>query len=57
MSTNLVRLRNAAVAVKIEATPGTDAIAGTPANVDWIGADCVVQFDQTAVPNSEMTGS
>jgi len=57
MSTNLVRLRNAAMAVKIEVTPGTDAIAGTPANVDWIGADCVVQFDQTAVPNSEMTGS
>jgi hypothetical protein len=57
MSTNLVRLRNAAVAVKIETTPGTDAIAGTPANVDWIGADCQVQFDQTAVPNSEMTGS
>lgn len=57
MSTNLVRLRNAAVAVKIEAASGTDAIAGTPANVDWIGADCVVQFDQNAVPNSEMTGS
>jgi hypothetical protein len=57
MSTNLVRLRNAAVAVKIEVTPGTDAIAGTPANVDWIGADCQVQFDQSAVPNSEMTGS
>jgi hypothetical protein len=57
MSTNLVRLRNAAVAVKIEVTPGIDAIAGTPANADWIGADCVVQFDQTAVPNSEMTGS
>jgi hypothetical protein len=57
MSTNLVRLRFAAVAVKIETTPGTDAIAGTPANVDWIGADCQVQFDQTAVPNNEMTGS
>jgi len=57
MSTNLVRLRNAAVAVKIEVTPGTDAIAGTPANADWIGADCQVSFDQTAVPNSEMTGS
>jgi hypothetical protein len=57
MSTNLVRLRNAAVAVKIETTPGMDAIAGTPANADWIGADCQVQFDQTAVPNSEMTGS
>jgi hypothetical protein len=57
MSTNLVRLRNAAVAVKIEVTPGIDAIAGTPANADWIGADCQVQFDQTAVPNNEMTGS
>lgn len=57
MSTNLVRLRNAAVAVKIEVTPGTDAIGGSPANADWIGADCQVQFDQSAVPNSEMTGS
>ena len=57
MSTNLIALRKAAVAVKIEATPGIDAIAGTPANVDWIGSDCQIQFDQSAVPNPEMTGS
>jgi len=57
MSTNLVRLRNAAVAVVLEATPGTDAIGGTPQSSHWIGADCQVQFDQTAVPNTEMTGS
>ena len=57
MSTNLIALRKAAVAVKIEATPGIDAIAGTPANLDWIGSDCEIQFDQSAVPNPEMTGS
>lgn len=57
MSINLVRNRFAAVAVKVEATPGTDAIGGTPANADWLGADCSVSFDQTAVPNPEMTGS
>jgi hypothetical protein len=57
MSTNLIALRKAAVAVKIEATPGIDAIAGTPANSDWIGSDCQIQFDQSAVPNPEMTGS
>jgi hypothetical protein len=57
MSNNLVALRKAAVAVKIETTPGVDAIAGTPANVDWIGSDCQIQFDQSAVPNPELTGS
>lgn len=57
MSTNLVRLRNAAVAVKVETVPGADAIVGTPAAADWLGAECQVQFDQNAVPNTEMTGS
>lgn len=57
MSTNLVRLRFAALAVKIEATAGTDAIAGTPANSDYLEANGEVQFDQTAVANPVMTGS
>ena len=57
MSTNLVRLRNAAIAVKVETTPGTDSIGGSPATTDWLGAECQVQFDQNAVPNTEMTGS
>jgi len=30
MSTNLVRMKFAAVAAKIEVAPGTDAIGGTP---------------------------
>ena len=57
MSTNLVRLRQAAVAVKIETVAGTDSIGGTPVTADFIGADCSVTFDQNAVPNTEMTGS
>jgi hypothetical protein len=57
MSTNLVRQRFAALAVKIESTPGTDAIAGTPANADYLEVNGEIQFDQTAVPNPVMTGS
>jgi len=57
MSVDLVRLRNAAVAFKVETTAGTDVIGGTPANADYIGADCSVSFDQSTVPNTEMTGT
>ncbi len=57
MSTNLVRMRNAAIAVKTETTVGTDAIAGTPAGADWLAGDVEIQFDQNAIPNPEMTGS
>jgi hypothetical protein len=35
MSLDLVRMRFAAVAAKIETIPGLDAIGGTPANVDF----------------------
>jgi hypothetical protein len=37
MST-LERARFRALAVKVEGTAGTDAIAGTPASGDWIDA-------------------
>jgi hypothetical protein len=57
MSGSLVRTRYAAVAVKIETTPGTDAIAGSPAAGDWFGGTCEVSFDQNTTPNDELTGS
>lgn len=57
MCAKLVRDRFSAVAVKIETTPGTDAIAGTPASDDWFGGTCDVQWDQSVTPNPEFTGS
>ena len=51
MSTSLVRMKFAAVAVKIETTPGGDAIGGTPANSDFIAADCEVDFDPQLIDN------
>jgi hypothetical protein len=57
MSVNLVRSKFAAVAAKIETTGGVDAIAGTPAASDWIGADCEAQFDPDVIEIDEYTGS
>jgi hypothetical protein len=57
MSVDVVRMRFAAVAAKIETTPGTDAIAGTPAATDWVAADCEVDFDPVTVDNPELTGT
>lgn len=57
MSVDLVRMRFAAVAAKIETTPGTDAIAGTPVAADWLAADMEVDFDPVIVENPELTGS
>lgn len=57
MSTNLVRMRNAAIAVKTETTVGTDAISGTPGSSDWLAGDVEIQFAQNSIPNPEMTGS
>jgi len=57
MSLDLVRMRFAAVAVKTETTPGTDAIAGVPAATDWLSADLEVDFDPVVVENSELTGT
>jgi hypothetical protein len=49
MSTNLVRMKFAAVAAKIETTPGLDSIGGTPAAGDWIASEMEVQFDPTII--------
>jgi hypothetical protein len=57
MSIDLVRMRFAAIAAKIETTAGTDAIGGTPANADWVAADCEIDFDPVVVENPELTGS
>lgn len=57
MSDTLVRTRQAAVAVKIETTKGTDAIAGSPVAADFIRGMCDVTFDQQTVPDPQYTGS
>lgn len=57
MSNNLVRMRFAAVAVRIETTPGVDPIGGTPIASDYIGAECEVQFDPTIIELPELTGT
>lgn len=57
MSDTLVRARQAAVAVKIETTKGTDVIAGSPSASDFIASDCQITFDQTTVPDPQYTGS
>ena len=57
MSLNLVRMRNAAVAAKIETTPGLDAIAGSPVAADFLAADIEVDFDPVVVENPELTGT
>lgn len=57
MSTNLIIMRKAAVAVKEETTAGTDAIAGTPASGDWLQADCEMALNPVLVENPAYTGS
>jgi len=57
MSINLVRMKFAAVAAKVETTPGVDAIGGTPAAADWIASEMEVQFDPTIIELPELTGS
>lgn len=57
MSVDLVRMRFAAVATKIETTAGTDAIAGTPVAADWLAADVEVDFDPIIIENPELTGT
>ena len=57
MSIDLVRMRFAAVAAKIETTAGVDSIGSTPAAADWLAADCEIDFDPVTVENTELTGS
>ena len=57
MSTNLIRLRNAVVASKIEVTVGTDSIGGSPAAADMFRGDVTIAFQQQAVEDPSLTGS
>lgn len=57
MTLSLVRMKFAAAAVKIETTPGTDAIAGTPAAADWVAGDCSFEYNPQVIDNPELTGT
>lgn len=57
MSINLVRMRDAVVAAKIETTAGTDSIGGSPASTDWVAGTCEVRFNPRTTDNPELTGS
>lgn len=57
MTLALVRMKFAAAAVKVDTTPGTDAIAGTPAAADWIAGDFTVDFNPQIIDNPELTGT
>ena len=57
MTIDLVRIKFAAVAAKIETTAGTDVFGGTPSATDWIGSDTDIDFDAQTVELNEYTGS
>jgi hypothetical protein len=57
MSTNLVRMNFAALAIKEEVTPGTDSIAGSPVAADFVGTNFEVAFSPDIVEIQEITGS
>jgi hypothetical protein len=52
-----VVLKLSAVAVKTETTVGQDAINGTPAAGDWLGAEVTVRMPQQTAEDPSMTGS
>ncbi len=56
MST-LERARFRALALKVETTPGTDAIAGTPAAADWVDASFEISPDFVLTADPSFTGS
>ncbi|UXQ89113.1 hypothetical protein [Synechococcus phage MinM1] len=53
----LERARFRALALKVETTPGTDAIAGTPAAADWVDAQFQISPDYVVTPDPSFTGS
>lgn len=57
MTLSLIRMRFSAAAAKIETTPGTDSIAGTPAAADWVAGDFQVDLDPQVIENPELTGT
>jgi hypothetical protein len=57
MTTSLIRMRQAAIAVGIETTIGTDIINGTPASGDWLQGDCDFTYNPVLIENPSYTGS
>ena len=57
MTTSLIRMRQAAIAVGIETTIGTDIIDGTPASGDWLQGDCDFTYNPVLIENPGYTGS
>ena len=53
----LERARFRALAIRVETTPGTDAIAGTPAAADWVDAQFQVAPDYVVTPDPSFTAS
>jgi len=45
------------VAVKAETTPGVDAIAGTPASIDYVTCRAEIAFQYDSFPNTAVTNS
>jgi hypothetical protein len=52
-----VRTRLSQIAFKVESTPGTDSIAGTPAAGDYVTCDATIRFAQDSTPNPVETGA
>lgn len=57
MSGNFVRDRFAVVFAKIETTSGTDSIAGSPAQTDFITGDASVRFNPQLVQDPSLSGT
>jgi hypothetical protein len=57
MATTDIRTRLRQIALKVESTPGTDAIAGTPAAGDYVTCEATIRFSQDTVPNPVVTGA
>ncbi len=57
MATTDVRERLSQIAFKVETTPGTDAIAGTPAAGDYVTCNATIRFNQDAALNPVETGA
>lgn len=53
----LERARFRALALRVETTPGTDAIAGTPAATDWVDAQFSLSPDYVVTPDPSFTAS
>jgi hypothetical protein len=53
----LERARFRALAIKVETTAGTDAIAGVPAAGDWVDAQFDISPDYVVTPDPSFTGS